>query len=57
MILSMLITMVLIIAIAYSFCFFFQNSYAQIEIPRTYVNVSQLQRIDQSIATYAYVEN
>lgn len=44
MILSMLITMVLIIAIAYSFCFFFQNSYTQIEIPRTYVNVSQCHR-------------
>ena len=55
MIPSMVITMLLIIAIAYSFCFFFQNSYAQIDVPRTYVNMSQLQRIDQTLATYAII--
>jgi plastocyanin len=55
MILNMFLTLVLVITIAYSFCLVFQNSYAQIEIPRTYVNMSQLQRIDQTIATYAII--
>ena len=53
--LNMFLTLVLVITIAYSFCLVFQNSYAQIEIPRTYVNMSQLQRIDQTIATYAII--
>jgi plastocyanin len=55
MIPSMFITILLIIVIAYSFCFVFQNSYAQFDVPRTYVNMSQLQRIDQTPATYAII--
>lgn len=43
------------IAIVFSFCFFSQTLNGQIEIPRTYVNMSQLQGIDQTIATYAII--
>lgn len=55
MIPSVFITILLITVIAYSFYFFFQNSYAQIDVPLTYVNMSQLQRIDQTLATYAII--
>jgi plastocyanin len=51
----MLIAILLVIVISYSFCLVLLNSYGQIEIPRTYVNMSQLQRIDQAIATYAII--
>jgi len=44
-----------IIMIAYSFILLFQISYGQIEIPKTYVNSSQLQGMDQTIATYAII--
>ncbi len=55
MILSLLVTVIMTIIVGCSFCIVFQGSYGQFEIPRIYVNNSQLQRIDQSIASYAVI--
>jgi plastocyanin len=51
----MLVAIFLVIIVIYSFSLFLLNSYAQIDIPRTYANFSQLQRIDQTVATYAII--
>ena len=48
-------TAIIIITMALSQNIFFQSSSGQFEIPRIYVNNSQLQAIDQSIASYAII--
>lgn len=55
MILSIFTTILLLIVIGYSFCLILTNSYGQIEIPLTHVNSSQLEKIDQTIATYTII--
>ena len=53
-IILMIIILIPVIA-SLSVCLAFQYSYGEIEIPLTYVNESQLQGIDQTIASYAIV--
>lgn len=55
MIQSMFITILLIIVVSYSFALVLTNSYGQVEIPLTLINSSQLEKIDQTIATYAII--
>jgi plastocyanin len=54
-ILSLLVIVIMTIIVGCSFCIVYQNSYGQFEIPRIYVNNSQLQGIDQSLASYAVI--
>lgn len=55
MILSLVVIVIMTIIVGCSFCIVSQSSYGQFEIPRIYVNNSQLQGIDQSIASYAVI--